>query len=105
MVLAGIPILEHLISTQHPVSQFLDQLSPREFEVLQWMARAYRNDEIAEVLGLEARTVERHINRIFSKLPEDAASRHPRVYATLEYLNASRRVPDTAARQVRLAAS
>lgn len=43
-------------------------LSPRETEVLRLVARGLRNTEIAEALHISVRTVEGHLNSIFTKL-------------------------------------
>jgi hypothetical protein len=54
------------------------------------MARGYRNASIAEVLSLESKTVENHINNIFSKLSEYIPNaRDARVAAVLSYLRAT----------------
>src|SRR4051794_24052925 len=65
----------------------LDDLTPREREVLTLMAEGRSNQGIADELVVTHATVERHITSIFSKLglralPED----HRRVLAVLEYL-------------------
>jgi DNA-binding NarL/FixJ family response regulator len=46
----------------------LDQLTPREREVLQLIARGYRYKEIAARLHLSARTVESHVSAVLRKL-------------------------------------
>src|SRR3954468_6136704 len=46
----------------------LEDLSPREGEILAEIAQGRSNTAIAESLGLSKRAVEKHINSIFSKL-------------------------------------
>ena len=65
----------------------LDELTPREREVLGLMAEGRSNHAIAEALVVTERAVEKHVTSIFSKLdlvntPED----HRRVLAVLAYL-------------------
>jgi LuxR family transcriptional regulator, quorum-sensing system regulator CciR len=43
-------------------------LSPREQEVLVWVARGKSNPSIAEILGISAHTVDAHLRRIYLKL-------------------------------------
>jgi DNA-binding NarL/FixJ family response regulator len=65
----------------------LDELTPREHDVLGLMAEGRSNQSIADQLGLEPKTIEGHIRTIFSKLglePEPAS--HRRVLAVLAYL-------------------
>jgi len=67
----------------------LDQLTPREREVLGLMAEGRSNVAIAETLVVTERAIEKHVTSIFSKLdlvntPED----HRRVLAVLAYLRA-----------------
>ncbi len=46
----------------------LDQLTPREREVLQYIARGYLYKEIALELGISAKTVESHVSAVLRKL-------------------------------------
>lgn len=43
-------------------------LSPREYEVMQWLVKGLHNRAIAEELGISHRTVEVHKARVFDKL-------------------------------------
>jgi len=43
-------------------------LTPREAEVLKWVAEGKRDGEIAVILGLSPRTVNHHLERIYRKL-------------------------------------
>jgi DNA-binding NarL/FixJ family response regulator len=65
----------------------LDELTPREREILGLMAEGRSNPAIAESLTLEVKTVEGHVRAIFSKLGlEPAAEDNRRVLAVLAYL-------------------
>jgi DNA-binding NarL/FixJ family response regulator len=67
----------------------LDDLSPREREVLQLMAEGRSNIAIAERLVVTQRAVEKHVKSIFQKLRlPQAESDHRRVLAVLRYLEA-----------------
>jgi DNA-binding NarL/FixJ family response regulator len=68
-------------------SRGVDELSPREREVMTLMAEGRSNGGIAAELVITVAAVERHVTHIFEKLglrpaPED----HRRVLAVLEYL-------------------
>jgi len=52
----------------------LDQLTPREREVPQHIARGYMYKEIAQRLGISAKTVEAHVSAVLRKL--QLSSRH-----------------------------
>jgi len=45
----------------------VDQLSPRELEVLAALARGRANKEIAGLLGISEETVKHHLTQIFNK--------------------------------------
>jgi DNA-binding NarL/FixJ family response regulator len=65
----------------------LDDLTPREREVLRLMAEGHSNGAICEQLYISHKTVETHIGTIFSKLdllPDQELDR--RVHAVLTYL-------------------
>jgi DNA-binding NarL/FixJ family response regulator len=65
----------------------LDELTPREREILGLMAEGRSNQSIADRLGLELKTVEGHVRAIFSKLGlEPDAEDHRRVLAVLAWL-------------------
>lgn len=50
-------------------SKFISHgLTPRESEVLRWMAEAKSNPEIAIILGTRPRTIDKHVERILAKL-------------------------------------
>jgi DNA-binding NarL/FixJ family response regulator len=66
------------------------ELTPRELEVLAAMAEGKSNRGIAEALVISAAAVEKHINRIFTKLGLDRGeTEHRRVHAVLTYLRES----------------
>jgi DNA-binding NarL/FixJ family response regulator len=65
----------------------LDDLTPREREVLTLMAEGRSNQGIADVLIVTVAAVERHVTSIFSKLKLRAVPQdHRRVLAVLEFL-------------------
>jgi DNA-binding NarL/FixJ family response regulator len=69
----------------------LDELTPREREVLVLMAEGATNNAIAGELVITERAVERHVTNIFHKLglpPSEAG--HRRVLAVLTYLRSER---------------
>lgn len=43
-------------------------LTRREAEVLCWVSEGHTNNQVADVLGLSARTVQKHLERVFTKL-------------------------------------
>jgi DNA-binding NarL/FixJ family response regulator len=69
----------------------LDDLSPREREVLSHLAEGKSNTGIAEALTVTNAAVEKHITTIFQKLGLDASpAGHRRVLATLAFLRGGR---------------
>jgi DNA-binding NarL/FixJ family response regulator len=67
----------------------LEELTPRERDVLALMAEGRSNAAIAEELVVTERAVEKHVTSIFSKLDLGASSSdHRRVLAVLAYLRA-----------------
>jgi DNA-binding NarL/FixJ family response regulator len=52
----------------------LDQLTPREREVLRHIARGYMYKEVAQTLGISVKTVEAHVSAVLRKL--QLSSRH-----------------------------
>jgi DNA-binding NarL/FixJ family response regulator len=70
-----------------PERSRLDDLTPREREVLELMAQGHTNAAIAERLGLSDSGVEKHVHNVFSKLGLPQTSQHHRrVLAVLAYL-------------------
>jgi DNA-binding NarL/FixJ family response regulator len=68
----------------------IDELTPREREVLGLMAEGRSNQAIAEKLVITLRAVEKHVTSIFSKLRLPASSEdHRRVLAVLTYLGST----------------
>ena len=43
-------------------------LTPRETEVLSWLAKGKTNRDIADILGMSPRTVNKHLEHVFEKL-------------------------------------
>ena len=70
----------------------LDELTPRERDVLAAMAEGKSNSGIAEQLVVTEAAVEKHIGRIFSKLGlGPTTTEHRRVLAVLMYMRGSAR--------------
>jgi DNA-binding NarL/FixJ family response regulator len=65
----------------------LEELTPREREVLSLMAEGLSNQAVAERFVVTVPAVERHVTRIFAKLGlRQSSEQHRRVLAVLEYL-------------------
>ena len=84
-------VVEKLVSSHEGSQSKVDDLTPREYEILGLIAQGHSNRWIASKLTITKRAVERHINAIFLKLdlgePEDV---NRRVRATLLYLGGDR---------------
>jgi DNA-binding NarL/FixJ family response regulator len=81
-------VVETLIDARKRVEDSrLAELTPRELEILSFIARGHSNQAIADELVLTKRAVEKHINAIFLKLGlSDALDVSRRVTAALIYL-------------------
>jgi DNA-binding NarL/FixJ family response regulator len=66
----------------------IKELTPRELRIIDLIAKGFTNSNIAATLYIDIRTVQHHINNIYSKLKEDPDfnSGHPRVSAARMYL-------------------
>lgn len=49
-------------------------LTPRETEVLSWIAKGKTNRDVGEILGLSPRTVNKHLEHVFEKLGVETRS-------------------------------
>ena len=80
-------IVEGLLSAHTRTHTPLEELTPRELEILALIAEGRSNTAIAESLVVTKRAVERHINAIFRKLElEESEDVSRRVTAALLYL-------------------
>ena len=65
--LAGF-VLDAFSGSAVPAADELDQLSPREREVMRFIARGYTYREVAKELVLSVKTVETHVSAVLRKL-------------------------------------
>lgn len=76
-------VLHYLSEPQSNVpSRVFDELTPREREILELIARGYRNTEIADQLVLSPKTVSNHVSNVLLKL--QAADRTQLMLLALE---------------------
>jgi DNA-binding NarL/FixJ family response regulator len=61
-------VVEALVAARRSDSSPLDELTPRELDVMREMAQGKNNAAIAEALVLSERSVEKYIHEIFAKL-------------------------------------
>jgi DNA-binding NarL/FixJ family response regulator len=81
-------VVEVLVNSRNAKASPLDQLTPREREVLAEMAQGKNNAAIGAALFLSDRAVEKHINSLFSKLGlSEEIDVHRRVKAVLVFLS------------------
>lgn len=91
------PAVAGFLFADIPSYPFLKQLTPRELEVLDLLASGYTNAAIANHTFTDVKTVENHINALYSKLlvEQDVTNKNPRIMAARAYLEAT----DGASRQ------
>jgi DNA-binding NarL/FixJ family response regulator len=83
------PALVKELVASNRVGHPLNELTPREREVLALMAEGRSNAGIAGRLWVTEGTVEKHVRSILAKLPlPDTADDHRRVLAVITYLEA-----------------
>jgi DNA-binding NarL/FixJ family response regulator len=79
-------VVSQLLSRRHR-TDLLDELTPREREVLRLMAEGQTNSAIAERLVVTGGAVEKHVRNVFMKLGlPPTEQQHRRVLAVLTYL-------------------
>lgn len=61
-------------STTETATRLLEQLTPREREIMNLVVSGYHNREIAEMLSISVRTVEVHKAHVMSKLGVDSVA-------------------------------
>jgi DNA-binding NarL/FixJ family response regulator len=82
------PPLATFMFAGKPECPFLKQLTTRELEILSLLSQGYTNSAIAETLFIDIKTVEHHLNSMYSKLKTDPDynAKHLRVSAARLYL-------------------
>ena len=60
------------LSWEREAAGFISPLTPRETEILKYMAQGYLNKQIAEVLNVSEQTIKNHITSILRKLNVNA---------------------------------
>ena len=82
------PPLATFMFAGKPECPFLKQLTTRELEILSLLSQGYTNSAIANTLFIDIKTVEHHLNSMYSKLKTDPDynSKHLRVSAARLYL-------------------
>ncbi len=85
------PLLTNFLLANKTECPFLKQLTSREREILGLVAKGHTNNAIAGLLYIDLKTVEHHINSMYSKLKSEADfnQKHPRVSAARLYLEAT----------------
>lgn len=81
------PAIVQLLLSRERTRNPIEALSPRELEVLSFMAQGRSNSAIAEQLFVGIKTVESHVHNIFMKLGiDDVRDDHRRVLAVIAFL-------------------
>jgi DNA-binding NarL/FixJ family response regulator len=89
---AGLLVLDSALSGRGPRSTSpIDDLTPRQREILELVASGYSNAAVAGRLVLSEKSVENHLNRIYGVLGIRTATRdaHPRVMAAKLFFESS----------------
>lgn len=60
-------------------------LTPRETEVLSWLAKGKTNRDIADILGMSPRTVNKHLEHIFEKLGVETRAAAAALASRMQY--------------------
>jgi len=89
------PTLATFMFGGKPRHPFLEQLTPRELEILNLLARGGTNLAIAGALYIDVKTVEHHLNSMYGKLKaeSDTSGKHMRVTAARLYLQEVEGIP------------
>ena len=82
------PTLASFMLAGKPECPLLKQLTTRELEILSLLSKGHTNSALAKALYIDIKTVEHHLNSIYSKLRTDTdfSDKHPRVTAARLYL-------------------
>jgi len=82
------PPLATFMFAGKPECPFLKQLTTRELEILSLLSQGYTNSAIAGTLFIDIKTVEHHLNSMYSKLKSDPdyITKHLRVSVARLYL-------------------
>ena len=62
------------VDAQPPSRLSTASLTPRETEVLSWVAKGKTNRDVGEILGMSPRTVNKHLEHVFEKLGVETRS-------------------------------
>ena len=81
-------MLANFMLAGKPECTYLKQLTNKELEILGLLSRGHTNITIAQALYINIKTVEHHLNSVYSKFKTDAdfSNKHPRVSAARLYL-------------------
>jgi DNA-binding NarL/FixJ family response regulator len=84
------PSFAALLFAGKPGTPFLKQFTPRELDILSLLANGYTNIAIGAALYIDVKTVEHHLNNMYSKLKlvYEFTDKHPRVSMAKLYLEA-----------------
>ena len=85
--LAALKSFDPDFSSPGPLEEKLD-LTPREAEVLLWVAQGKSNAEISIITGAAEKTVKHHLTHVFEKLGVE--SRNAATFRALEVLGTAR---------------